>query len=429
MNEELQRRISDALDAPGGLEADEDLRALLEGDADAAGYAADLQAIDGALGALGEGFREPDWDALADRIDAQIEAESDGQDALEPLDVTAPPTLSDDLSEEEAHAAAAVVTPEAAAHAPAHAAQRAASPGVESAAPVVDLAARRRRRTLFAAAGGLAAAAAVALGVTAGLSTMQSEAPVAMGPAATETMASADEAAEEAPAEPRWQGPSPASPAAEMESDLGAAAVAEPALAEMDRYEAEPEEPTASPTPDPDPSPPPMGRRAARSRGAGMQDSFAGVGASGGGGGSGGARTATGSGASAPSRTEPSPTEPSRTEPSRREIVNALQRVEPAVQRCIADRREVARVIVVVEPSGQVSDVQVSAPHAGTPAEACIVRAVQGARLPASGAGYRAAHPFRPAPVAGGTLSRPPASARRAREAPATSLPARTERR
>ncbi|MEQ9079504.1 MAG: hypothetical protein RLP09_36930, partial [Sandaracinaceae bacterium] len=227
----------------------------------------------------------------------------------------------------------------------------------------------------------------------------------------------------EAPAEPRWQGPSPASPAAEMESDLGAAAVAEPALAEMDRYEAEPEEPTASPTPDPDPSPPPMGRRAARSRGAGMQDSFAGVGASGGGGGSGGARTASGSGASAPSRAEPSP-----TEPSRREIVNALQRVEPAVQRCIADRREVARVIVVVEPSGQVSDVQVSAPHAGTRAEACIVRAVQGARLPASGAGYRAAHPFRPAPVAGGTLSRPPASARRAREA-APQLPARTERR
>ena len=89
MKEELQRRISDALDAPGGLEADADLRALLEDDADAAGYAADLAAIDGALAALGEGFEEPDWDALADRIDAGLEAE----EALEPLDVTAPPPM------------------------------------------------------------------------------------------------------------------------------------------------------------------------------------------------------------------------------------------------------------------------------------------------------------------------------------------------
>lgn len=395
MKEELQRRISDALDAPGGLEADADLRALLEDDADAAGYAADLAAIDGALAALGEGFEEPDWDALADRIDAGLEAE----EALEPLDVTAPPPISDEIPE-----ASPVVTSHA----------RPVAAGVGG-GEVVDLEARRRRRRVFAVVGGLAAAAAVALGVTAGL-TMQSEPPAAesMAAAPASPVPAGEPMADEAPTQPVAPAPGWAGAGAadepELESELGAAAVAEPALAEM-------------PAEEPEMEPSRTRARRARAGSVGLadraeQDGFdlGGVTRGRAGGARGGGGSGAGSGGGGASPAAPATLTPAST-PARTEILAALRRVEPAVQRCIQDRREVARVALTVAPSGDVREVVVFAPHAGTPAEACIERAVRGARLPGADAEYRYAHPFRPAPVAGGTLSRPPAAARRMREA------------
>ncbi len=92
MNDELMRRISDALDAEGGYEGDAELRALLAKDTEAAAYAADLARVDAALRGLGaRRRREPDWDALAARIDARLDEE------LEALDAEAPPRFEDEV--------------------------------------------------------------------------------------------------------------------------------------------------------------------------------------------------------------------------------------------------------------------------------------------------------------------------------------------
>jgi hypothetical protein len=108
-------------------------------------------------------------------------------------------------------------------------------------------------------------------------------------------------------------------------------------------------------------------------------------------------------------------------EPSRAEVVNALRPFEVEIQRCAGDRREVARVSLTVDgPTGRVRSVAVGSPFTGTPAEACMRGVLSRVRLPRSAsATYALSHPFRPAPIAGGTVSGPAAARARQRRAPA----------
>lgn len=74
MNDDLRQRISAALDAPGGLQADTALADELAQDPDAAAYVRDLERIDGAL----RGWQLPDrgddaWEALATRIEQRLD--------------------------------------------------------------------------------------------------------------------------------------------------------------------------------------------------------------------------------------------------------------------------------------------------------------------------------------------------------------------
>ncbi|MEZ4340708.1 MAG: hypothetical protein R3B82_29150 [Sandaracinaceae bacterium] len=386
------RRISDALDAPGGLEADEALRAILADDADAARYAADLAAIDEALGGLGAGRDEPDWEAMLDRIEDRLDADLEGlRDIGDP---TVPPAF-EDLAEDE------VVEPIVPRAAAASVVSVAAAPVAKAApsAEVVDLAARRKqRRQVFSLIGGLAAAAAVGLGITAGLSMSADEAP-----SAGFAMEQAERAA----------------PAAPAMAEVPAAAPAEVALA--DDF-AEAEEPTAA-----EPSPitaagafQPGARGVSRSSGAAPADALAagGLGLDGvGGGGGGGFRTDT--------STAPAATRAVR-EPTRAEVVNALNEVSDAVARCIRRTGEVAQVRVRVNgATGAVESVTVEPPYVGAEA-ACVVRAVRTASMPTSPSPYyEATHPYHPAGPAGGSLGSPASAARRRERAPVRLAPAR----
>ncbi|MDQ3037176.1 MAG: hypothetical protein M3Y87_32585, partial [Myxococcota bacterium] len=49
MREELQRRIGAALDAPGGIDGDDELRPILESDPEASAYAHDIERLQGVL--------------------------------------------------------------------------------------------------------------------------------------------------------------------------------------------------------------------------------------------------------------------------------------------------------------------------------------------------------------------------------------------
>jgi hypothetical protein len=105
-------------------------------------------------------------------------------------------------------------------------------------------------------------------------------------------------------------------------------------------------------------------------------------------------------------------------EPTRVEVVNALRPIEPTVQRCMGDLREVARVQLTVSSAGRVTEVSVGPPFAGTPAATCMERALRRARLPRSESpSYVLSHPFRPAPIAGGAVTGPAAARQRQRRA------------
>lgn len=381
-DEDLMRRISDALDAPGGIDADPELRAALAADPEAARYAEDLIAIGTSL----EGLRarpEPDWSAML----AGIEARLDSDEALDDLDATAPPVFADEPRRERATTAAAAAAPRA---------------GAE----VVDLAARRQsRRQVFALVGGLAAAAAVGLGITAGLS-MNDTAPAASGGYAME-QAAAPVVAEVPAAAPAAPAPPPS---------------AEP-LAMADQAEAEAPAWPAEPAPDPAPpltatgafAPEPA---AAVARGAARpMDRRTGSGGGAGGYGIGGdLQDDWGGPAAGRAPGGPSPT-PSAG-PTRVEVVNALNAVADAVAACMTTTHEVAEVHVRVNgATGRVESVTVEPPFAGAEA-ACIVRAVRGAAMPTSAhPSYDVVHAYHPAPLAGGSLgSEAPAAARRARQ-------------
>jgi len=387
------RKISDALDPTEGLEADADLRAALDADPDAAAYARDLESIDGALRAMGSDRAEPDWDALFDRIEARLDEDVDLPDIG---DVTAPPELAEDEA------------PTTSAERPV-AAAAAASPVAESRpAEVVDLAARRRRRQLITAIGGLAAAAAVGLGITAGLSMNDGMAPASEAPIATAEPAtpSADMAVEESTASAGDSAEAPAEEPAPMAFGYGS----------EDSDDADPEAMTAAGAAAPGAAPPaPRPTRTARTRAGsrGRAGPGYGVGSTSGAGGGGGAGlddlATGGSRAMAPS-----------SEPTRPQVMAAFATVTDAVQRCIGDTGEIARVHVRINGStGRAESVRVSPPYTGTQA-ACIVRAVRGASLPRSQRpSYEATYAYRPAGPAAGSLQKNQPALRRQRRRPA----------
>ncbi len=372
MNDELMRRISDALDAEGGPEGDAELRALLAKDTEAAAYAADLARVDAALRGLGaRRRREPDWDALAARIDARLDEE------LEALDVDAPPRFEDEVRTREPAVSQEVPAMRAAPPAAAPSAPERAP------APVVELASRRSGVVVWL--GGLAAAAAVGLGITFGVTTLGAPAEeLAAAPATQEAAPSAVPA----PAEAAWEGAAAEMPAAEPEPLPAAAALL-------------PGAPPAAAPPAPEPVAAAPAPRAQAAPAPDLMDRV-------------------GSGGSARGGAALRPDEPA-TPPSRAAILTALASVEPDVQRCLSERGQVAHVTMQVGAHGRVMSVRVSPPYAGGEAT-CIVNALRAAQLPASPTDYPVAYAFRPAPMAGGSLARPPAAARRQR---GTSAPSR----
>jgi hypothetical protein len=359
------QRISSAIDADGGIERDAELRALLDRDPDALLYAQDLVRIDEVLADLGRRAAEPDWDALSAHIEAGLDREESGE-PLEGFD--APPRFLDADPRDASVSQEVVVAPVASA------------PRPQPEAKVVDLASRRRS-TVFAWTGGLAAAAAVGLGIAFGTTSLGTtfDAAPSSEPAAAYEQA-------EAEAAPVAQAVAPPPPA--MPAPAGAAAW-------DGRAEAE-----ASPEPLPA-----AAVAVGRARG-----------------------SAGGGGAAAPMAApmrlaEPAAREPAAeatgviAQPGRAQVLTTLHDVEPSVQRCLARVGEVARVTLQVGVAGNVVSTRVDPPYTGADA-ACIVDALRGARLPPSPEGYVFVHAFRPAPVAGGSLARPPNASRAARRRP-----------
>ncbi len=359
------RRISDALEGGSALSSNDGLRELVEGDVEALAYAQDLVRIDEVLKSFGEATREPDWEALASRIEGRLDEE------LEPLEgIDDPPRFDDDAAR---FAEPPVEGSEVGLARPAATAGQGARE--EEAAKVVPL--RRKRSSAFVWLGGLAAAAAVGLGVAVGTATLESAEP---------TVASAPQ------------------PAAEMAAEVPA--TAEPTGA-FEQASAEPE-PTALPAAA---AAQPLARaggalEASETRAPARRARHAAPAASGRGGGfdslSPSEHPAGGASVAGPAPPPPRPT--------RAEMVRSLHSVEPRVQRCLSDRGETAHAVVTVGADGSVASVRVAPPYAGVEAR-CIVDAVRTARMPESAEDYQLSYVFHPAPVAGGSI-RPPAAAR-----------------
>ncbi|MBK8168819.1 MAG: hypothetical protein IPK60_00570 [Sandaracinaceae bacterium] len=90
-SEELQRRVSTALDAPGGIDADAELKAAVEADPELQSFVADAKTLDGILREwpLDE-ISDEAWEAMAARVDQRLD------DALAAIgDVTRPPVFDD----------------------------------------------------------------------------------------------------------------------------------------------------------------------------------------------------------------------------------------------------------------------------------------------------------------------------------------------
>lgn len=177
MTDELMKRIESALDAPGGLESDAELRAMLASDPEARAYADDLVRIGERLSAMGRA-PDVDWEKLAARIEARLD------EPLDDLDVLGAPVFEDELADRRAPMVSQEV------------------PVAAAPAKVVDLSERRAaKNAAFYWMGGLAAAAAVGLGIVLGTQTMggEEEAAVSMAPApAADVLAEEAEPAAEA---------------------------------------------------------------------------------------------------------------------------------------------------------------------------------------------------------------------------------------
>jgi outer membrane biosynthesis protein TonB len=383
VNDERMRRISDALDAPGGLAADAELSAWLAEDLEALAYAQDLVRVDEVLRSLGgesaASGSDADWEAMAARIEQRLD------DPLPPLEGFEQPPRFDDA---EAERGPRVVGEDVSG-------RRAAAGPPPADANVVTLETRRRKGPLYWM-GGLAAAAAVGLGITFGMVSLDAE-PAAESAAATlpsaawEELAQAPQAAPAPPAavmaEAAEPMPAPPATAAPFAAPARAARNAEPSAAELPA-ELPAEAEVAAVDDMVAMGRPPLARRArAADRGA-----------------------------------PPSSTLEPVQRPSRAAVLAALRSVEPTVQRCLQLRGEVARASIQVGADGSVVSVRVDPPYAGEEAR-CIVGAVRSARLPPSPEDYQVAHAFRPAPVAGGSLSGRPLPAARYRRAAPTRPP------
>jgi hypothetical protein len=433
MSDELQRRVSAALDAQGRLDADPPLRELLARDPEAAAYARDLVRLSRLLRSWPVPMPSEDaFEALALRIEQRLD---------EPLprapDPTAPPDFDDDTAK--ARAAPPAAASGGRFSLPSFAG--APIPKLDATAPL------RRPRRGVRWIGGIAAAAAIGLGVFATTTlyrngdSLSSAAPgagdvgyaspspaMAPSPALGGTVAAAEAPVPEARvAEPvaspsvssgeLWarapaegstdpivavgarsglggRGATAAAPAARPRSDdvadglaeagrrvprqrMRAGRFSEPAF---ERSTASPVAPTAGaaaariPAPQTTPPSPSLGRF------------------TGGGAGSGGEPRADEAADSWVARAV-MPNLPAQ--PGRGEVLSSLQAVEPAVRACAVERHGVATVRIVVAPSGRVTVATVLGEFAGTPTGSCVARAVRGARFPPfSGERFEITYPF-----------------------------------
>lgn len=365
VDEELTRRISSALDR-GGVNADPALRALLDEDDAALRIAQDFVRIDEVLKSLGASVREPDWNALAARIEARLDAE------LAPLDgdVLAPPHFIDDGA-----AAPSATVREASAGA--------AAPSDEHRAPVVDLAAARGTTSTSSSpkqpgflvwGGGLAAAAAVGLGIVFGLTTLDGStgsSAVGNAPAAAVQGPARAVSALEAPE------PMPAAPAPSVQ----------PQQALFDDEDMVVEHAISRET----------------LSGPALRDAPA---------------------RDAQQEAVRAPIELPETPPTRAEILAALARVERSVQRCLERRGDPARVSIQIGVRGNAISTRVDPPYVGTEA-ACIVDVLREAELPRSPQTYQFVHVFRPARTLGSSAQQRATSPRSA-AGPARPSPGRS---
>lgn len=342
LDEALMRRISEALDR-GGLDADPVLRARVEGDPEALRYAQDLVRIDEALASFGRDAPEPDWEALAMRIERHLD------DELEPLEgFDAPPRFTD---EDEVSRTIALE-------------ERGNAPSV------VELASRRT--SLMVWSGGLAAAAVALLAVMAGGVSFDATPESAGAPMEEEPAAFAEEFAEEALPAPvpeaspdAWESPRP------LPEDREARASAEgkAALGLGGSSQAR------------------SGRRAERRRTASSEPPRVGF------------------GGDAVAQTAPSEASDTLRSAGRSVAPSALTQMEARVQRCLAPGGASARVTIDVGASGEVRRVRVGPPHRGEGA-ACIEQAVRSVRLEPGPEARRIVRFIRP-PAVGESNSEP----------------------
>jgi hypothetical protein len=351
VNPELQRRISDALDAPGGLEeADAELRALLE-DGETAAYARDIEAIDAALADLRPGA-EAGVEELLSRIEGALDAPVEAEDV---------------------DAWLAAPFPE---EAPGSAADLPAAGGGE----VVSLAERRAGSGGRGAwLGAFAAAAAVLLGV----GTVFVFGPTQSAePAAGIVPVTAEEAeTAEAP-------PAPAPSATALQQQALRAEEAERAM-DLEREVTHAERDVPQAAAEPIPPPPARARRARGGGGAAIDDVDALLeGALGG---------ATTSGAArAGSRSQDA------RRPTRASVYAALERIRPRATRCLGDRGEPVEVRFAMAPSGDApSDVRFD-DDVDPEVARCVRAALRAFRhAPFEGGPFDVRHVFRPVPRLG----------------------------
>jgi hypothetical protein len=85
---------------------------------------------------------------------------------------------------------------------------------------------------------------------------------------------------------------------------------------------------------------------------------------------------------------------PSET-PTRREVLDALEPLRPAVERCANGQHGVAQLDITVVNTGTVTHAVVAGDFAGTPAGSCIALAARGAKFaPFQKPRFRVIYPF-----------------------------------
>jgi hypothetical protein len=86
--------------------------------------------------------------------------------------------------------------------------------------------------------------------------------------------------------------------------------------------------------------------------------------------------------AKAPGKTSEKPLAPVRTSLSADDIERAMTAVGGKARACVAGAAAPASLRLTIDPSGRIARVAVTGPLAGTPAGACLTRAVQAATFP-----------------------------------------------